>query len=303
MPGKFLVASKKRATVNLLTQALQAERHRVVTTPDGLSVVDAALDHKPNAIFLGVTLRGTDGIQIARALRALAPTANIPIIFLAENRNEARQVTRAHVPLAECLTAPFDLAEVRTHAWAGWQTGKHLALVRPVRAENDWMLAILDPLTRLYHRRYLLHRLAYEAKRSARYQTPLAVLLVDVDNLQAINRAYGILTGDSVLIEMGQLLLRMMRRAEIIGRADRQDFMIIAPQTQPAGARTLAERVCQTIGEHHFVLEKLDLHVTVSVGVAANARGDVADHLALLGRAEVALARAKRRGKNRVEVE
>lgn len=302
MPGKFLVASKRRATINLLTQALEAERHRVVTASNDCTIIDAALDHKPHAIFLGVTLQGTDGIQVARALRALAPAANIPIIFLAESREEAKRVARAHVPLAECLTAPFDLAEVRTHAWAALQTGKHLAAVRPVRAENDWMLAILDPLTRLYHRRYLLHRLAYEAKRAARYQTPLAVLLVDVDNLHTINRAHGILTGDSVLIEMGQLLLGRTRRAEIIGRADQQDFMIIAPQTDATGALALAERVHKIIGEHHFVLEKLDLHVTVSVGVAANAQGDVADHLALLGRAEVALARAKRRGKNRVEI-
>lgn len=76
----------------------------------------------------------------------------------------------------------------------------------------------------------------------------------------------------------------------------------IAPQTDPNGARVLTQRLGQTIGEHHFVLEKLDLHVTVSVGVAANTQGDMTDHLALLGRAEVALARAKRRGKNHVEV-
>lgn len=302
MPGKFLVASKKRATVNLLTQALQAERHRVMSAFNACTILDAALDYKPNAIFLGVALPGTDGIQVARALRALAPVTNIPLIFLAENREEAKQVSRAQMPLAECLTAPFDLAEVRAHAWAALQTGKHLAAVRRVRAKNNWMLAMLDPLTRLYHRRYLLHRLAYEAKRSAHYHTPLAVLLVKVDNLHTINRAHGILTGDSVLVEMGQLLLGMMRHAEILGRAGRQDFMIIAPQTDAAGAQALAERVRKTVGGHHFVLAKLDVRVTVSVGVAANAQGDVADHLALLGRAEVALARAQRRGKDRVEV-
>lgn len=302
MPGKFLLASKRRATVNLLTQALEAERHRVVTASNDRSIIDAALDYRPHAIFLGVTLPGTDGIQVARALRAVTPATNIPIIFLAETREQAQRVARAHVPLTECLTAPFDLAEVRTHAWAALQTGKHIAAVRPVRAENAWMLAILDPLTQLYHRRYLLHRLAYEAKRAARYQTPLAVLLVDVDNLRTINRAHGILTGDSVLIEMGQLLLRMTRRAEIIGRAGRQDFMIIAPHTEATGAHALAERVRQMISEHHFVLPQLDLHVTVSIGVAANARGDVADHLALLGRAEVALVHAKRHGKNGVAV-
>ncbi|MBM3128576.1 MAG: diguanylate cyclase [Chloroflexi bacterium] len=302
MAGKFLIASNNRATVNALKKALQAERHRVVTAPNGLVVVDTALDSKPNAIFLGVALRGLSGLDAARALRSLAPTANVPIIFLAQNRAEAKQAAHARVPLTDCLIAPFDLAEVKTHALAGWHTGEHIAAVRPARTENDWLLAILDPLTRLYHRRYLLHRLAYEAKRSARYKTSLAVLLVDVDNLKAINRAHGILTGDSVLIETGQLLLAMLRRAEIVGRNETQDFMIIAPQTNLSGARDLARRIRQTIGAHHFVLKELDLHVTVSVGVAATSGGDVADNLALLGRAQVALTRAKRRGKDRVEV-
>lgn len=302
MAGKFLIASKNRATVRRLKHALQAEHHRVITAPKGLDVVDTALDHKPNAIFLGVTLNDSSGVDAARALRSLTPTANVPIIFLAQDRDEAKHASRARVPLTDCLVAPFDLAEVRAHALAAWHTGEHIAEVRPMRAENEWLLAILDPLTRLYHRRYLLHRLAYEAKRSARYKTALAVLLIDVDNLKAINRQYGILTGDAVLIEVGQLLLQMLRRAEIVGRADTQDFMIIAPQTNSSGARELARRVRQEIGEHHFVLEKLDLHVTVSVGVAAATSGAVADNLALLARAQIALARAKRRGKDRVEV-
>ncbi len=164
------------------------------------------------------------------------------------------------------------------------------------------MLAILDPLTRLYHRRYLLHRLAYESQRSARYASPLAVVLVDVDNLKDINRQYGILTGDSVLIETGQLLLSLMRKSEIVGRNDVQDFLVIAPQTSEKGAGILAERVCRRIAQQHFVLEKLDLHVTASVGVAWSNGADLAENLALLGRAEVALSRAKRAGKNRVEV-
>lgn len=302
MAGKFLIATKNRATVRRLKNALQAERHRVTTAPNGLAVVDTALDFKPNAIFLGIALNDARGVDTARALRALAPTANVPIIFLAENRAEAQEATRAHVPLTDCLIAPFDLAEVHAHASAAWHTGEHLAEVRPIRAKNDWLLAILDPLTRLYHRRYLLHRLAYEAKRSACYKTALAVLFVDVDNLKAINRQYGILTGDAVLIETGQLLLQMLRRAEIVGRADTQDFMIIAPQTNLTGARELARHIRQTIDAHHFVLEQLDLHITVSIGVAATTSGAVADNLALLARAQVALARAKRRGKDRVEV-
>jgi diguanylate cyclase (GGDEF)-like protein len=302
MAGKFLIASKKRATVNALQKALRADHHRVVTAPNGIAAVDTALDQKPNAIFLGVALGGLNGLETARALRSLTPTANVPIIFLAENIAEAQLVQNARVPLTDCLTAPFDLDEVKTHAAAGWHTGEQIAALYPLRPENEWMLAILDPLTRLYHRRYSLHQLAYEAKRSARYKTSLAVLLIDVDNLKEINRSHSILTGDGVLIETSQLLLQVTRKSEIVGRNDTQDFMIIAPHTNDNGARVLAERICKTISEHHFILENLHLHVTVSIGVAATSGADMSDNLALLGRAEAALAHAKHSGKNRVEV-
>jgi len=98
------------------------------------------------------------------------------------------------------------------------------------------------------------------------------------------------------------LLLQVTRKSEIVGRNDTQDFMIIAPHTNDYGARVLAERICKTISEHHFILEKLDLHVTVSIGIAATSGADMSDNLALLGRAEAALAHAKHSGKNRVEV-
>lgn len=303
MAGKFIVASKNHATTKTVEKALKEDRHQVVVVADGVALVDQALEKKPNAIFLGVVLAGSmTGLDAARALRTLTPTENVPIIFLAENAGEDQKISEARLPLTDCLLAPFDPVEVKTHAAGGLETGESIADLRPSKTENAWMLAILDPLTQLYHRRYLLHRLGYEAKRSARYKTPLGVLLVDVDNLKDINKQHGILTGDSVLIEMGQLLLAFMRQAEIIGRNDTQDFLIIAPQISETGVLAMAQRICQTIAEHHFVLEKLNLHVTVSVGVAWVKGDDLTENLALLGRAEVALTRAKEAGKNRVEV-
>ena len=303
MAGTFIVASKNRATTKVIEKALKEDRYEVTVAANGVEIVDQALDKKPNAVFLGVALSGSmTGLEAARALRTLAPTENVPIIFLAETAEEERKISDARLPLADCLVAPFDENEVKAHAAGGMETGESIADLRPSKTENAWMLAMLDPLTQLYHRRYMLHRLGYEAKRSARYKNPLAVLLVDVDNLKDINKQYGILTGDSVLIEMGQLLLAFMRQAEIIGRNDTQDFLIIAPQITKNGVNAMAQRICKTIAEHHFVLEKLDLHVTVSIGMAWVKGDDLTENLALLGRAEVALTHAKHAGKNRVEV-
>lgn len=301
MAGKFLIASTSDAAARAAQAALHAEQHEVIVATDGLEAVDLALDRKPDAILLGVRLAGLGGLDVARALRAIGQTEHVPIIFLAENKEESKLAIEARLSLTDCLTAPFEAAELTARAEAALRTGENISALRARGV--DAMLAILDPLTRLYHRRYLLHLLAYEAARSARYKVPLAVLLVDVDNLKEINRQYGILTGDNVLVEMAQLLRKLARATDILGRCDTQDFMILAPQTDTKGTRILAQRLAHAIAEHHFIEEKLDLHVTVSVGAACAEGSDLSENLALLGRGEGALDRAKRAGKDRVEVE
>ncbi|MDE3089039.1 MAG: diguanylate cyclase [Chloroflexota bacterium] len=301
MKGKFLVASANGSAVKVIQATLPNGQHQVIVVADGLEAVDRALDHRPDAILASVRLPGLGGLDVARALRALDPTEHVPIIFLAESIEEAKQVYDARLSLIDCVTAPFIPAEVQARVEAALRTHENAAALRS--RDPDTLLAILDPLTRLYNRRYLLHALAYEAARSARYKSALSVLMVDVDNLEAINQKYGILTGDNVLVEVGRLVKAKARGSDIVGRADKQDFLVLAPQTDPMGARVLADRLRETISEHHFVAEKLDLHVTVSIGVACADGADLAENLALLGRAEGALDHAKRAGKNRVEVD
>jgi two-component system, cell cycle response regulator len=301
MPGKFLVASANTYTVRAIEIALKDEKHTPIVARDGLEVVDVALDQSPNAVFLGVELEGLEGLDVARALRALDPTEHMPIIFLAENPEQAKRVHDARLPLTEVLTAPYDLADVKVRAHAALRAEERIAELRQ-HATDPMLYAITDPLTRLYNRRYLLHRLAYESTRSVRYTTPLALMLIDVDNLADINTDHGILYGDMVLIEVSQLLKKLVRVSDVVGRCNTQDFLVLMPQTDETGARMLADRIWQAVAQHHFVANKLDLHVTVSVGVACAAGGDLTENLALVGRGEGALDRAKQAGKNRVEM-
>lgn len=299
MPGKFVIASMNQYTVRAAQIALQDEKHTVITARDGLEAVDLALDQEPNAVFIGVNLPGLEGLDVARALRALDPTEHMPIVFLAENQEEAKRVHDARLPLTETLTAPYDLSDVKVRAMAALHSADRITELQ--QHSDPMIFAITDPLTRVYNRRYLLHRLAYEATRSVRYHEPMGVMVVDVDNLSDINLKHGILHGDAVLVEVAALLKKLSRAPDVVGRCDTQDFLLLMPQTEAEGARMLADRICKTIGEHHFIAEKLDLHVTVSVGVAYASGGDLTENLALIGRAETALDRAKQAGKNRVE--
>ncbi len=301
MPGLFLVASGNAFTVRAVEIALKEQKETTIVARDGFEAVDLALDRAPHGVFLGLNLDGLEGLDVARSLRALDLTEHVPIIFLAENPEEAKRIHAAHIPLSECLTPPYDLVDIQARAAGALRAARHIAELREHATETS-LLGIMDPLTRLYNRRYLLHRLAYEAARSVRYKVPLAVLLVDIDNLSQVNAQHGVLQGDMVLVEVGQLVHTLTRAADVVGRSDTHDFMILVPHTDEAGARVLAERVVKTISTHHFISDKLDLHITVSAGIACTPGGDLTENLALIGRAENALDRAKKGGKNRVEM-
>jgi diguanylate cyclase (GGDEF)-like protein len=280
---------------------LQEDNAMVLVAHDGLEALDLALDRAPNVIFLSVDLARVDGVEVARALRALEPTDRIPIIFLAANESEAMQIKKEGLPFTECIVAPFPADEVRLWGRNAIRNGKGLAEMP--RSENQSALyAINDPLTHVYQRRYVVHRLAYESARSARYKTPISVLLVDVDNLKKINAEHGISIGDAVLIETAEVLYKTLRRIDLIGRYDQQDFILVLPETNEESALVLANRLCHAIRIRNFLNGKLNLQITVSIGLAGGSGTDIAENLALIGRAATALDKAKQAGKNRVEI-
>lgn len=300
MADLFLIASHDAATIRAAEAALKEDGVAVLVAHDGLQTLDMALDRAPSAIFLSVDLAHVDGVEVARALRALKPTEHVPFIFLAENEAEANEIAKENLPFTESLVAPFQIEKIKKKAALALRTGAQLADMH-VYETNGLAYSINDPLTHVYQRRYAIHRLAYEAARSVRYKNPLSVLLVDVDHLEEINREHGMLIGDTVLIEVAQILYRTLRRTDLIGRYDLQDFILVLPETPEDNAVKLADRVCRTVAETKFLNGKLNLRATVSVGVAGANGTDMAENLALIGRAATALDHAKREGKNRLE--
>lgn len=301
MSDLFLIGSSEEETIRAIKTMLQGNGSTFITAHDGLEMLDLALDRAPNAIFVSVDLPRVDGVEVARALRALGPTERTPIIFLAANEAEAKQIAKEGLPFTECITAPFQPDYVKMQARHALRNGQHIEEMSR-RESNGALYVINDPLTHVYQRRYAVHRLAYEAARSARYKNPLSILLVDVDNLNAINQEHGTLIGDAVLSETAEVLYRILRRADLIGRYDTQDFILILPETEEEGALILANRICKSIQAHSFLKGKVSLQVTVSVGVAGGRGSDMAENLALIGRAATALDQAKHAGKNQVEV-
>lgn len=218
---------------------------------------------------------------------------------------KAQTATLGHIGTAPAtdvyLTLPFFLT-VDLMAMVFCSFGIAM-MVLEKEAASSHRLAFTDDLTGLYNRRYVQHALEQQVAQALRMQQPLSLLLIDVDFFKRINDTYGHLCGDQVLRDLAVCLNQLLRAGDIVGRWGGEEFMIILPLTDAAGASALAERVRAAVHEYCFMTSKNTIHpVTVSIGVHALHRIGAANPHSMLTVADQALYIAKNGGRNRVYV-
>ena len=159
---------------------------------------------------------------------------------------------------------------------------------------------IRDPLTQAFTKSYALEVLHTLLMQFLRYRDKkFSVMMLDLDHFKKINDTYGHLCGDLVLKKVSELILQSLRHSDIFARFGGEEFVIILPNTNVAGALKLAERIRKTVEQYDFRCQGKKIPVTISVGITSVALNDSVH--SLLERADEALYEAKRGGRNRVE--
>jgi diguanylate cyclase (GGDEF)-like protein len=145
-----------------------------------------------------------------------------------------------------------------------------------------------------------------EVARAVRTGSPLAVAILDLDRFKAINDTYGHLVGDQVLKEIARVLSSSMREYDRAGRFGGEEFSLLMPQTRAVDAFRIAERVRANIADLSIIVPGdtggEQVHVTVSIGVAALDSGSSREYSGLMATADAALYRAKSGGRNQVQM-
>ncbi|NPA15015.1 MAG: diguanylate cyclase [Deferribacteres bacterium] len=198
----------------------------------------------------------------------------------------ASRISQPHRQLLE------DIARV-IHA-----TAKRDMFIRSIKKSVDFYkeLALKDTLTGCYRKEILDTLVEVEFYNSKRYQYPLSCLMVDIDDFKSINDGHGHIMGDRVLRKVGEFLSLNLRKGDILVRYGGDEFLIFLPHIGLAAAKAVAERIRKFIESSEIE----GLRITVSVGVAESSFArDLED---LIEAADEALYKAKRAGKNRVEV-
>jgi diguanylate cyclase (GGDEF)-like protein/PAS domain S-box-containing protein len=162
-------------------------------------------------------------------------------------------------------------------------------------------LAITDELTGIYNRRGLMELGRREFDRARRFSRSLFALMFDLDDFRNVNNSYGHPVGDEVLQEVAVRCRSVLRSTDVLGRYGGEEFTVLLPETDIAGAREIAERLRYLVSSRKIHTSKAKISITISVGVAALAT-NCEDLVMLLEWADQGLYMAKRSGKNRVSM-
>jgi diguanylate cyclase (GGDEF)-like protein len=175
-----------------------------------------------------------------------------------------------------------------------------LAEIAAVAFENSRLydLAITDGLTRLFIVRYFHQRLDEEITRTRRTSHPLSLLMLDIDHFKSVNDTYGHQSGDTVLVGIARIIRKVFREVDIPCRYGGEEFAVILPNTDEAGAVIVAERFRSAVEATVFPLPQGEIHVTVSIGISTYKIGKAKE--VMIQEADAALYSSKRQGRNRV---
>jgi diguanylate cyclase (GGDEF)-like protein len=165
--------------------------------------------------------------------------------------------------------------------------------------EEIYQLTIVDGLTQVNNKRYLLEYLEREMGRCHRYGRALSLIMVDLDHFKQVNDTNGHLAGDYVLRETASLIRQRIRKEECFARYGGEEFAVVMPESGPENARLFAEKVRRLVEAHAFSFEGKPIKVTISLGVA-DMTPEMTEPLNFIKVADANLYKAKKSGRNRV---
>jgi two-component system cell cycle response regulator len=251
-------------------------------------------------IIVNLDMEKYDGLRLCSQLKSIESTRQTPILIIVDPDDHQKLLRALDMGVNDYLIRPIDRQELLARVGTQIRRWRYTEQLRSsVQASIE--MAVTDVLTGLYNRRYMETHLAHLVEHSINRGKALSVLAIDVDYFKAINDTHGHDAGDKVLQELAARIKVNVRNVDMACRVGGEEFIVVLPATDMSIAEKVGERVRKAISARPFSAGNglSNLNVTVSVGVAT--LGGEADKLDdFLKRADQALYRAKREGRNRV---
>jgi two-component system cell cycle response regulator len=297
--GRILIVDDRAASAERIAGMLRTEHGVDIETNPAEALFHAA-DGNYDLLIVSLALQQADGLRLCSQVRSLERTRNVPILAIADAEDNARMLRGLEIGINDYLSRPIDKNELMARARTQIRKKRYTERLRD-NVQQSIEMAITDALTGLYNRRYMESHLSALVEQAAARGKPLTALVLDIDYFKSINDTHGHDAGDDVLREFATRVRKSIRGIDLACRFGGEEFVIIMPETDMAVATIVAERLRRRIASEPFAIGHGAgaLEVTISIGIATL---DAADDTAatILKRADQALYRAKRDGRNRV---
>jgi two-component system cell cycle response regulator len=297
--GRVLLVDDRGTSAERVATALSAE-HNVEVRTDASEALFHAAEGNYDLIIVSMALQNYDALRLCSQLRSLDRTRNVPILAICESDDNARMIRGLEIGVNDYLMRPVDKNELHARARTQIRKKRYTERLRD-NVQQSIEMAITDGLTGLFNRRYMESHLGALVEQAAARGKPLTALVLDIDYFKAVNDTYGHDAGDDVLREFATRIKKSIRGIDLACRLGGEEFVIVMPETDMAVATIVAERLRRRIASEPFSIAQGTerIEVTISIGLAT--LDTVDDNAAsILKRADQALYRAKRDGRNRV---
>ena len=304
---------KSAGYLDVITIQSAAELYQLVDGYSDRGIVDIDL------ILMDIVMPEVNGIEACRNVKKREWLVDVPVIMVTATTDKDDLQLAFSAGAMDYIKKPLErvelLARVRSALRLKHETFRRkaretelLEVTRQLKAANERLqnLSFLDGLTGIANRRHFDQGLLQESRRAKRDNTPLSLIMIDIDYFKAFNDSYGHLKGDDCLKTVASTLKQTMKRpGDFSARYGGEEFAVVLPNTDEIGAVVIAEEL--RVGIESASIPHINSlcadHVTVSLGVVTRTPGqaDTPDDLILA--ADRALYRSKHEGRNRVSVE
>jgi two-component system cell cycle response regulator len=298
---KILVADDDAVSRRLMERILQQSGYEVIPVENGQqAATELRVEGGPRLALIDWMMPELDGPSVCREIRNRQNDSYVYILLLTSKQSSEDIVKGLNAGADDYLTKPCHPAELR----ARLHTGRRILQLEDklVEAREEMRFkATHDALTSLWDRGAILQLLGNEVSRSERTNSPVSLLLCDIDHFKSINDVYGHQIGDEVLEELSTRLLNEVRSHDAVGRYGGEEFLILLGDCSAEQVRKRAEQICRSISSSPFSTCKGPLSVSMSVGAITIEHSNRSIPIEqFLKEADAALYRAKGAGRNRV---
>lgn len=296
--GQILLLDDRALSRRRIVETL-SQKHSVTTAEDGEDILRLASTSDFDIIIVSLSLEDSDGLRLCSQLRSHDATRSIPVIVLVEEGNVERLVRALDMGVNDYVVRPIERYELMARVRTQLRHRRYQERLR-VSLHASLELAVTDPLTGLHNRRYMTNHLTTQVDTCGTKDKHVCLLILDIDFFKQVNDTYGHPAGDEVLKEFATRLKANVRGIDLPCRFGGEEFVVVMPDTDVGFASSIAERLREQVADAPFKIpDGSYIDVTVSIGVASTL-GSQDTVEALLERADQALYRAKREGRNRV---